>query len=211
MERKAAEAIGSKFRWPVITKEITDEGVVLDTGEIIPADTVVISIGDAPDLDFVTTDIAMYKGFIKVNELFQSTDAKVFAIGDAVKPGLLTDAIGSGRKASETINTILDGKRPVADTREMVRKERIRLAYYDPRVIDYDSIEECGEQCSSCGTCRDCGICEAICPQTAIIRKELENGDYEYAVNDERCIGCGFCAGACPCGIWDLVENEPLR
>jgi ferredoxin len=25
-----------------------------------------------------------------------------------------------------------------------------------------------------------------------------------------RCIGCGFCAGACPCGIWDLVENAPL-
>ncbi|MEK6194178.1 MAG: 4Fe-4S binding protein [Deltaproteobacteria bacterium] len=25
-----------------------------------------------------------------------------------------------------------------------------------------------------------------------------------------RCIGCGFCAGACPCGIWDMVENAPL-
>ncbi|MGD8470729.1 MAG: 4Fe-4S binding protein [Desulfobacteraceae bacterium] len=25
------------------------------------------------------------------------------------------------------------------------------------------------------------------------------------------CIGCGFCAGACPCGVWDLVENTPLE
>mgnify|MGYP003551512205 CR=1 FL=1 len=27
----------------------------------------------------------------------------------------------------------------------------------------------------------------------------------------DLCIGCGFCAGACPCGIWRLAENEPLE
>jgi Fe-S-cluster-containing hydrogenase component 2 len=31
------------------------------------------------------------------------------------------------------------------------------------------------------------------------------------AVNENLCIGCGFCAGACPCGIWNLVENKPLE
>jgi len=25
-----------------------------------------------------------------------------------------------------------------------------------------------------------------------------------------RIIGCVFCAGACPCGVWDLKENEPI-
>jgi Fe-S-cluster-containing hydrogenase component 2 len=29
-------------------------------------------------------------------------------------------------------------------------------------------------------------------------------------VDDSRCIGCGFCAGACPCGIWFLTENYPM-
>jgi Fe-S-cluster-containing hydrogenase component 2 len=29
-------------------------------------------------------------------------------------------------------------------------------------------------------------------------------------VDADKCIGCGFCAGACPCGIWNLVENQPL-
>jgi len=34
-----------------------------------------------------------------------------------------------------------------------------------------------------------------------------EDGSYEYAVDEELCIGCGFCAGICPCGIWEMVEN----
>ena len=37
-----------------------------------------------------------------------------------------------------------------------------------------------------------------------------DGGGYEYVVNDDRCIGCGFCSKACPCGIWNLVENDPL-
>ena len=42
----------------MFTKEITTDGVVLDSGEVIPADTVVISIGDAPDLSFLPEDVA---------------------------------------------------------------------------------------------------------------------------------------------------------
>jgi Fe-S-cluster-containing hydrogenase component 2 len=26
-------------------------------------------------------------------------------------------------------------------------------------------------------------------------------------VDESRCIGCGFCAGICPCGVWEMVEN----
>ena len=44
-EREEAEAAGAKFRWPCFTKEITADGVVIDSGELLPADTVVISIG----------------------------------------------------------------------------------------------------------------------------------------------------------------------
>jgi Fe-S-cluster-containing hydrogenase component 2 len=49
-----------------------------------------------------------------------------------------------------------------------------------------------------------------MCPETAISREENDQGVFEYVVNDQRCIGCGFCAGACPCGIWNMIENVPL-
>lgn len=209
-EREDAEAIGAKFRWPVFTKAVTDEGVELATGEVIPAGTVIISIGDQPDLDFLPETVTTERGFIVVNDMFQTTDPQIFAIGDVVKLGLLTDAIGAGRKAAQAINDMLAGKQPRVDTRQMIDYSRVKLEYFDPRSMGFGDIEECAEQCASCGTCRDCGVCVSICPQGAIRKKENDNKGFEMVVDHDKCIGCGFCAGACPCGIWNLVENEPL-
>ncbi len=209
-ERQAAEAVGARFRWPLFTREITGEGLVTTDGEILPADTVVISIGDSPDLSFLPETVSVVRGFVKVDDQFQTSDPKIFAIGDAVRPGLLTDAIGAGRRAAAAIVEVLAGRRPRTTARRMIDKQRMALAYFDPRVVAYESLDQCGAECASCGSCRDCGICAAVCPQTAIRREETAEGGWRYAADSERCIGCGFCAGACPCGIWDLVENEPL-
>ncbi len=209
-EIKAAEAIGVKFRWPCETKAITKKGVELTTGEVIPADTVFAATGHEPDLDFLPETIATQRGFVRVNKLFQTADPKVFAIGDAVKLGFLTDAIGAGRKAAQAIADMLAGRRPRADTRQVIDYSRIKLEYFDPRLMRFEGVQECAEQCSSCGTCRDCGLCVTICPQGAISRKPNANEEFEMLVDEEKCIGCGFCAGACPCGIWNLVENDPL-
>jgi len=210
-EREAAEAAGAAFRWPVITREITAQGVTLTSGEQIAADTVVISIGDVPDLDFLPDSVETRNGFIQVDALFRTTDPKIFAIGDAVKPGLLTEAIGAGRIVAETICSLLEGTPPRPRTREMIVRQRVSLEYFDPRVTEFSDLDHCGSQCSSCGACRDCGICEQICPRHAISRRQLDNDAYEYVVDQQLCIGCGFCAGACPCGVWALVENSPLE
>jgi NADPH-dependent glutamate synthase beta subunit-like oxidoreductase/glutamate synthase domain-containing protein 3/Pyruvate/2-oxoacid:ferredoxin oxidoreductase delta subunit len=213
-ERKEAEAAGAKFRWPCFSKAVTEDGLELTTGEVIPADTIIISVGDVPELDFLPESVETERGFIKVNEHYQTSDPKIFAIGDTVKLGLLTDAIGAGRKAAVKIGDILSGREvQVCPTRSMIDYSRVKLEYFDPRLSGFDGIESCASQCSSCGTCRDCGICETICPESAISRQSGTNDteQYEMVVDPEKCIGCGFCAGACPCGVWNLVENESIE
>ncbi|MBP8830175.1 MAG: FAD-dependent oxidoreductase [Desulfobacter sp.] len=208
-EREDAEKCGAQFRWPLFTKEINAKGVELQSGEILPADTVVISIGDVPDLSFLGEGIELTRGFVKVDETGRSSDEKVFAIGDAVGPGLITDAIGAGRRTARVIDQLLKGQVPdIESLAPMIDTQRVSLTYYNPRQ-DADNIESCGEDCASCGNCKDCGICVAVCPEAAISRKEKETG-FEYVVDESKCIGCGFCKGACPCGIWELIPNTPL-
>lgn len=240
-ERKEAEDVGAVFKWPCFTKEISEKGVILESGELIPADTVVISIGDVPDLDFLPESIKTDKGFISVNKIFQTTDPVIFAVGDMVRPGLLTDAIGAGRKAAIAICEIIENKRPLIDSpqadgrqfdqdnidrnvsefhgshesgwgdKTMIDPNRISLEYFDPRITEFETPEQCGSQCASCGACRDCGICVTICPQVAISKQEKGDAEFEYRVDPDKCIGCGFCAGVCPCGVWDIVANEPIE
>ncbi|MDD3311847.1 FAD-dependent oxidoreductase [Pseudodesulfovibrio sp.] len=210
-ERKDAEAAGARFKWPCFTKEITDKGVLLQSGELLEADTVIMSIGDAPELEFLPADIAQNRGYVVVNDDFQTTDSKVFAIGDVVRPGLITNAIGNGRRAAEVIDDLLNGRRPLSDTREMIDYTRMTLEYFDPRVVEFSDMNQCGAECSSCGSCRDCYICDTVCPQAAITRNELPDGGFERVVDPDKCIACGFCANACPCGIWDMKNPAPME
>jgi Fe-S-cluster-containing hydrogenase component 2 len=208
-EREAAQKAGARFMWPVTTEAITRKGVVLSTGEVVPADTVVVSIGDKPDHGFLPATLDTSGGFIKVNEEYRTTDMNVFAIGDSVRPGLITDAIGAGRKVAESIDAAFTGAEESHDRLQVMDPARVRLEYYDPTAREFPDIRACSTACASCGDCRDCGLCESICPQQAISRRSLQEGRYEYVVDGERCIGCGFCAGACPCGIWSMKENDP--
>jgi NADPH-dependent glutamate synthase beta subunit-like oxidoreductase/glutamate synthase domain-containing protein 3/Pyruvate/2-oxoacid:ferredoxin oxidoreductase delta subunit len=211
VERQHAEAAGAKFLWPRFTKAITDTAVELTDGTILPADTVVVSVGDQPDLAFLPEEIRTERGFVAVDERYQTSDPKVFAIGDAVRPGLITEAIGAGRVAARAIDDLLRGRQETYDQLPTIDPARVKLEYYDPRLPRFEDPQACAASCASCGACRDCGLCETLCPQNAISRRDLGDGAYEYAVDAELCIGCGFCAGACPCGIWRLTENDPLE
>ncbi|MCP3943055.1 MAG: FAD-dependent oxidoreductase [Desulfobacteraceae bacterium] len=209
-EKEDAQKCGAKFKWPVFTKQITSKGVLLQGGELLSADTIVISIGDIPDLGFIKDTLTMENGFITVDKNGCTSDPRIFALGDVVGPGLITDAIGGGKQTALYIDQIIAGKKPdQAKPLPVINQNRICLEYYDPR-NQADGLSDCGADCASCGNCRDCGICVAICPEAAIERKTLAESEFEYLVDPDRCIGCGFCKGACPCGIWDLVPNTPL-
>jgi NADPH-dependent 2,4-dienoyl-CoA reductase/sulfur reductase-like enzyme len=60
-ERIAAEALGATFKWPFMTREVTAEGLVGADGTVLPAQTVIISIGDIPSLPFLPESVEVVK------------------------------------------------------------------------------------------------------------------------------------------------------
>ena len=209
-EQEMAKQKGTDILFPKVTEKYDARAKKLyfKDGTSIDADMVIISIGEKPVLDFLPPSINTERGYITVNDLGQTSDVKVFALGDATKPGLVTHAIGQGKVAADVINAQLMNYRYVPEERRVIPYERIKTQYYEVcRMVGKFSAKKEADRCMSCGSCRDCGMCVESCYYGAISRKVLPNKSYEYVVDESRCIGCGFCAGICPCGVWEMVEN----
>lgn len=205
-EIKAAEKLGAKIMYPCFTQKITEQGVHLKDGRLLEADSVIISVGDRPIFDFLNKDYLDEKSRIQTNEFMQTNNKKVFAIGDAIRPGLFTNAIADGKHVAENIIKYLNDEPLTAlKEKDMIPEHRIKSEYYECYSSNCDNEQN---RCMSCGYCRDCGLCRQSCPQNAITRIEKENGKIEYTSDPNKCIGCGICAGLCPCGIWEMEENN---
>ena len=205
------EKLGGKIEWPVFTEKISAEGLHTKDGRLIEADTIIIAVGERPDLGYVPREWLDERGMADVDACGQIKNAPgVFAIGDTLQQGLLTHAIGHGREAAEYIDSYLAGEELVAKvkppvisqgclTKELFRpNNRSRFTLVDPTKET--------NRCLSCGTCRDCSMCLEACPEGAIRREDKEDGSFEYISDDRFCIGCGICAGMCPCGIWGMEQ-----
>jgi NADPH-dependent glutamate synthase beta subunit-like oxidoreductase/glutamate synthase domain-containing protein 3/NAD-dependent dihydropyrimidine dehydrogenase PreA subunit len=210
-ELKVAQDLGTEILWPKFTEKYVkkEKTIFFTDGTSLEADLVVISIGDTPMTEFLPPNVNTDKnGWIEADEVGFTSDPKVFAIGDATRLGLVTHAIGHAKKTAEAIHASLSGRSYYMPARKpMVPYENVKTAYYDTCRGEPFSPETEAQRCMSCAACRDCHMCEATCYYGAISRKEFEDGSYEYVVDEDLCIGCSFCAGICPCGVWEMEEN----
>ncbi len=216
-EKIAAEKLGAQFLWPVLTKEVTAEGLVTQGGELIPAATVIISIGDVPALSFLPESVETISvggaAWITTDKAHVTSNKRILAVGDVERPGLATNALGAGKTAAEYIIAHCQGREWKAFAKQVIPQKALTITHYIPTEKG-TSQEDQAHRCLSCAACRDCHLCETICPTGAISRRDILTGDggegsslttgYEYVSDDSKCIGCGFCADTCPCGIWTM-------
>jgi NADPH-dependent glutamate synthase beta subunit-like oxidoreductase len=110
----------------------------------IECDMVVSAIGQFGDLDGID-ELNNGRGFMAVDQLYKIKDQdKHFAIGDIVRPHLLTTAIGHASIATDSINTYLgggklDGKRPKVDVHHFNLLNELHQRGLDPENTSFGS------------------------------------------------------------------------
>jgi putative selenate reductase len=203
-ELALASDYGTQILWPKYIDKLTEKTVYFKDGTRIKADVVFFSIGEAPDTSFLSDSVFLdERGYMMTGKKsFRSTDEKIYGSGDIVKPGLITDAIGSGRLAAMEIHAFLSGEDFIYPEKNLVPPKRIQKIYFGGETEEV-------ERCLSCGTCIYCDKCIDNCPQEAISR----NGEV-FTIDPVKCTLCYTCANVCPRGaiqtdfLDDIIDKD---
>lgn len=164
---------------------------------VIDADTVIVAVGQRPDLTFLQGDTTLTEGkkHVVVDPLTMATSIPgIFAAGDAAgRPGPLINAIAAGRRAAVSIDAFLQGKDatggrlggkviPVeVDLSELsvppIERQKMPLLEYKSRVGNFEEVElgfnakmavDEAKRCLNCAGCSDCLECQRACELKAI-------------------------------------------
>lgn len=170
--------------------------------QTLPADTVLVAIGQAADLSFLdeNTGLQVNRGLIAADSLTLATSLPgVFACGDVVRgPSSVVEAVASGHEVAETVKRYLSGMDLGAGrTAEKPEKlgppenvvpfpaRRVKQPQAPPeeRIKDFRevyqgytremAIEE-ARRCLNCGICSECLQCEAVCKKKAVEHGQKE-------------------------------------
>lgn len=151
---------------------------------ILPADTIILAIGQESDLSFLPRDIKVNRDMIIIDENGATSRRKYFAGGDAAIPEKkVAWAIGSGRRAAQAIDRYLRGlpkEKPAA-----------KPTTVEPKLVDTDFIEKKKR---------------VTAPVLSVTDRRQNFGEVVLGLNNEsakeeanRCLLCkGMCLVACP-------------
>lgn len=152
-------------------------------------------------------------------------DQRMWTGGDALGLGIASRAIGQGRIAAEAVHAELRGlppPEPLPSNR--VEPGQVKTDYYQDRTpvakprrpadewlahpdleidrtIGRDSFFAEAERCLSCGLCFGCQHCWMYCNPAGYVHLEVVAPGAYFALNLEKCEGCGKCIEVCPCGF----------
>jgi NADPH-dependent glutamate synthase beta subunit-like oxidoreductase/ferredoxin len=185
-----------------------------DTEKVLPADTVILAVGQASDTTFIPAEMGLDRtrfGGLAVDGSLRTTHPKVWAGGDvAFGPRNLIDAIGDGQRAAASIHEALTGApaRPRNEVKiELITKPEFRRvdSEYDgvPRVavpslpadrrIGFTEVEH--------GYTLDGAMREGFrclrCFDNIMLKAEL-------------CILCGLCVDVCPENCITIVRADNI-
>jgi NADPH-dependent glutamate synthase beta subunit-like oxidoreductase len=191
----------------------------------IPASAIISAVSQQPDFSGFESLIEG-RDWIKVDDKGTTKVNGVWAGGDVTELGLVTTAVGHGRRAAEAIDSKFTGVEAKENDMPLIRTDRMQLDHYEkqergaPTAIDIDQrmdamdlevnlgftqeqVVEESRRCMSCGYCFDCEKCWMYCQDQAIV-KPMQKG-LLYSFKMENCTGCKKCAEECPCGFIDMV------
>ena len=202
--------------------------------EIIPCDTVVIAIGQLPDIGWlkkVGLD-SLCEGDRILADLDSGATCEldIFACGDCVTgPAALVEAVAAGKRAAFSIIDYLRGEeiaRPetplervepqdvIRDAEPVILTRRQRMTHRpaEERVRDFEEValgfaEEVGQ--AEAARCMDCGRCSNCgdCVRVCPWRA-ISRVDDVTQVDPELCDSCGLCYLICPQNAIELVPRE---
>jgi dihydroorotate dehydrogenase subfamily 1 len=158
--------------------------------------------------------------------------AGVFAAGDAAgRPGSVVEAIADGRRAAAAIERCLAGESleppaPVVapkpldaktvfarhvekpeDPRVIVPEREASVRVHEFAEVELELDEAAARQeaarCLACGCGVGCGLCHKVCIYSAV----KQEGD-TFAIDAEKCDGCGLCTVRC---ANNAIELRPIE
>ena len=189
----------------------------------LEADTVIVGIGQTPELVGGMKELSNKWGWLEVNKNHETNVSGVFAGGDTLGLGISTQSVGHGLQAARAMDALLSGKEyKVRPGVRPVKHSEINLDFYPPlprnenvsipiakRINGFDEVNHTitseqaileAKRCMSCGSCFVCDQCRVFCPREAISRSLKREPGKVMFTDYTRCNGCHICSEVCPCG-----------